>query len=75
MSDKPLGSGRTRRDAETLWVLGAFQIVLAIPVLIGTFYVEQRFPQLVNLAAGGVTLLIGALFVWRGLWINNHLDE
>jgi threonine/homoserine/homoserine lactone efflux protein len=75
MSDKPLGSGRTRRDAETLWVLGAFQIVLAIPVFIGTFYVEERFPALVNFLAAAVTMLIGVLFVWRGFWINNHLDE
>lgn len=74
MTDKPLGSGRTRRDAETLWVLGAFQIVLAIPVFIGTFYVDDRFGQIVNVLAGGVTLLIGVLFVWRGSWINRHLD-
>ena len=74
MSDKPLGSGHTRRDAETLWVLGAFQIVLAIPVFIGTFFVDDHFAQFINLMAGGVTLLIGVLFVWRGVWINRHLD-
>jgi hypothetical protein len=74
MPDEPVGQGHTQRDAETLWALGIFQVVLAIPVFIGTFYVEDRFAQLVNVAAGGVTFLVGAFMIWRGFWIKRHLS-
>ncbi len=73
MTEKPAGQEHTKRDAESLWALGIFLVVLSIPVFIGTFFEEERFAQVVNVLAGLAILVIGALFIWRGVWTRRHL--
>lgn len=55
-----------RRDAETLVALGAFIIVLAIPVLLGAFWAGTARAASVTIAAGGALLAIGGGMAWRG---------
>lgn len=73
MSEKPMGHEHTKRDAESLWAIGIFLVVLSVPVLIGTFFEVERFAQIVNVIAGGTILLIGGLMIWRGVWTRRHL--
>ena len=55
-----------KRDAETMFMLGAFIAILAVPVLIGTAFAEKPFAMAVNAGCGLVLLGIGVLFAWRG---------
>lgn len=73
MTEKPAGHEHTKRDAEILMALGSFLIVLAIPVFIGTYFASGVVPRLINLAAGSIVFVIGALMVWRGVWTRRHL--
>lgn len=55
----------TKREAETQMVLGIFLSVIAIPVLIGTFWAETGRAMVVNAVAGVVLLAIGiGLAIW-----------
>lgn len=66
MSTEPGNTNPNRRDAEILTVLGAFLVVLAVPVLIGTLWAEGTVPRLVNVAAGLIIGGIGVGMIWRG---------
>ena len=56
-----------KRDAETQMVLGSFVTVIAIPVLIGTYWADTERAMIVNLAAGFVLFGIGLAIAVRGL--------
>lgn len=71
---KPMGSEHTQRDAETLWALGLFLVVLSLPVFVGTLYADAFMPGLVNFLAASAIFIIGALMIWRGRWTKKHLD-
>lgn len=73
MSEKPMGSEHTRRDAETLWALGAFLVVLSLPVFVGTLYADGLVQGLVNFVAAFAIFIIGALMIGRGRWMKKHL--
>jgi len=73
MSEKPTGHEHTQRDAESLWALGIFLVVLSIPVFIGTFFEDDSFAQLVNVLSGLAILVIGALMIWRGVRTRRRL--
>ncbi len=73
MSEKPMGSEHTQRDAETLWALGTFLVVLALPVFVGTLYADGWVQGVVNFAAAFIIFIIGALMIWRGRWMRKHL--
>jgi hypothetical protein len=73
MTDRPAGHEHTKRDAESLWALGIFLVVLSVPVLIGTFFEDEAFAQIVNVLSGLAILTIGALMIWRGVWTRRHL--
>ena len=64
----------TKRDAETLMVLGGFMTILAIPVLIGTVWAATTIAQVVNLAAGLILLAIGVGVFLRGWWTGKNLS-
>lgn len=74
MTEKPTGHRHTKRDAESLTALGIFLIVLAIPVLIGTFWAEGNVQRVVNVAAGMIVGGIGVAMLLRGRWTGRHLD-
>lgn len=59
--------GHTRRDAETLSMLGGFMAILALPVLLGTFWAGSAFAMFVNALSGLVLLAIGGGMLLRGL--------
>lgn len=65
---EPLGDAHLRRDGETLLMLGGFMAILSIPVLIGTAFAVREHAMIVNAIAGGVLLLTGAGFLFRGWW-------
>jgi ABC-type nickel/cobalt efflux system permease component RcnA len=73
MPEKSPGHEHTKRDAESLWALGAFLVILSIPVFIGTFFEDETFAQVVNVIAGLAILMIGVLMIWRGVWTRRHL--
>ena len=56
-----------RRDAETQMALGFFVSVIAVPVIIGTFWSDRLMAQVVNAGAGTVLLAIGAGMFLFGL--------
>jgi hypothetical protein len=58
----------TRRDGETLLMLGAFIAILSLPVIAGTLFIQadEMFPKVVNMLAGTVLLVIGAALAYRG---------
>ena len=48
------------RDAATLLVIGSFFALLAVLVLLGSFWAEELdFPVVVNVAAGVLLMLVG----------------
>lgn len=63
-SDSP--PNLARRDAETLMMLGGFMAVLALPVLVATFWAGSAFAMGVNAISGLVLLGIGAAMLLRG---------
>ena len=73
MTIEPGGGHHTKRDAEILQMLGIFLIVLAVPVLIGTFWAEGSFERIINVAAGLIIGAIGTGMVLRGRWTGRHL--
>jgi len=64
----------TRRDAETFVVLGIFLVVLAVCVLAGTFFAEVLRNMIINVIAGLILLAIGSGMIWRGRYVQRHLD-
>ncbi|MEK7793879.1 MAG: hypothetical protein AAB353_05085 [Candidatus Hydrogenedentota bacterium] len=73
-----VGLGHTRRDAETGFLIGGFVLLMALPVLIATVFirgdeqatmVDPGRAIVVNLAAGGVLVLVGAGFIARAWWV------
>lgn len=55
----------TKREAETQVVLGVFLSVIALPVLLGTFWAHTGRAMVVNGIAGVVLLGIGiGLTIW-----------
>ena len=62
------GGQFAKRDAETQMVLGSFVTLIAIPVLIGSFWATTTRARVVNVVAGLVLLGIGvciAALGWR----------
>lgn len=56
----------TKRDSESLLVLGGFLSALSLPVLAGTAFADTTRAMVINAIAGLVLLAIGAAFMWRG---------
>jgi len=71
-SDK-INEHHSRRDGETMIVLGAFMALLAMPVLVATIWAGTSFAMAVNAGSGLVLLGIGAGFIWRGRGILSRL--
>ncbi len=57
----------SRRDGESLIMLGGFITLLAIPVLIGTAFAERQHAMIVNVASGLVLGAIGVAFIVQGV--------
>lgn len=64
-----------RRDADSLFVIGCFFIVLAIAVLVGTHWAETERARVVNVVAGGLLLLIGLGAAGYGLAVKLKLKR
>lgn len=64
----------SKRDADTLKVLGIFLIVLSLPVLAGTAWADAAFPRIVNAIAGLILLAIGAGMFFYGRAKNDHAN-
>lgn len=64
----------TRRDAETLTMLGIFICVLSVAVLIGTFFAERQHAMVVNVIAGLVLLSVGGGFIARAVWVGRRIQ-
>jgi len=62
----------TRRDGESLIIMGSFFAVLALLVLVGTFFEAQEMAMAVSLVAGGLLLLIGIGAVLFGLRLRRR---
>lgn len=56
----------TRRDGESLFMLGAFMAVLWVPVMIGTAFADTSRAMIVNAVSGGVLLIFALAFLWHG---------
>lgn len=55
------------RDAISLLMLGGFFSVLAVLVLIGTYWTVGRWhAMVVNLGAGATLLVVGIVMLWIG---------
>jgi hypothetical protein len=57
----------TRRDAETLMMLGGFVTFIAVPVLIGTVWADRTSAMVVNIVAGAVLFCVGVGMFLYGL--------
>lgn len=74
MPQHPEQHHHTKRDAETLLMLGGFVTVLSITVLIGTAWGVERHAMIVNALAGLILLALGVGWMIRGWWVLKHLD-
>ena len=63
------------RDAETQIVLGAFVLLLSLPVIAGTFWADRFNALVVNLGAGFVLLLVGLAIFSYGLYRYKRLPK
>ena len=68
MSEKQ--NDHSKRDSETLFLLGIFIVVLAVPVLIGTAFADTGRAMVVNAVAGVVLLITGVGFILRARSIS-----
>ena len=62
----------TRRDSESLVIIGSFFSLLAILVLIGTAWEEKGVGMGVAIAAGAILLLVGLAAVFIGLRLKKR---
>lgn len=62
------------RDAASMKLLGGFFCVLAVLVLIGSYWSMGRpHAMVVNLGAGGLMLLVGLAMLWMGVRLRRPL--
>ncbi|MBI1318418.1 MAG: DUF2157 domain-containing protein [Candidatus Hydrogenedens sp.] len=68
MMDNPTPdkNDHSKRDAETLLVLGAFMVVLALPVMVATVWAGHGFSQAVNFCSGAVLFAVGGGMMYKG---------
>lgn len=52
------------RDTRVASILGSFLIVLAMPVLAGSLYVESTLDLVIELVAGALLVAVGLVFLW-----------
>lgn len=65
-----------RRDAETQIALGLFiTVIVAIPVLIGTFWADRAAAAVINVIAGLVLLGVGVGLGLFGWWKLGKLPK
>lgn len=74
MSDEQDEHLHTQRDGETLKMLGAFQMILAVPVIIGTIWADTAFHGVVCFVSGALLLAIGLGFWMKGVSTLKRLD-
>ena len=55
------------RDASVASILGLFFVVLALPVAAGALSATLGIDRALSLAAAGLLLLVGGLFLWTAL--------
>jgi predicted phage tail protein len=61
----------SRRDAETMRILGTFFVILGSLVLVGTFWALDNFrATIVNLGSGFVLAGIGVAMVFVSRFVN-----
>lgn len=56
----------SKRDAETQLALGLFVIIIALPVLAGTFWADRIHAAVVNVIAGLVLMGVGVGLAYFG---------
>lgn len=59
-------NAHSRRDGETLFVLGVFLVVLGLPVILGSWWAEKAIQMWVCLISGFILAGIGGAFVYYG---------
>lgn len=74
MDEQPDSATHTKRDGETLLMLGGFMAFIALPVMVGTIWAGTGFKQAINLGCGATLLAIGLGFMFRGRHILKKLD-
>lgn len=74
MSQDPSSTHHTRRDAETLLMIGAFLAILAVPVVIGTWWANTTAAAVVNVVFGLLLLALGVGAFARGWYLRRRCD-
>jgi len=74
MDEQPDSVPHTRRDGETMLMLGGFMSFIALPVMVGTIWAGTGFEKAINFGCSVVLLAIGLGFVFRGRHILKRLD-
>ncbi len=74
MPQHPEQGHHTKRDAETLFMLGLFLSVLGVTVLIETAWIDRPHAIAANVVSGLALLGLGSGWIIRGWWVKKHLD-
>ena len=69
MSD-PSPNSLDARDASSAVIIGAFFVLMSLPVLAGVFYAVLPIDRGINFVSGLIILLIGIGFILRGRFIH-----
>lgn len=74
MDEQPDSIPHTKRDGETMLMLGGFMSFISLPVMIGTIWAGSGFEKAINLGCGATLLAIGLGFIFRGRHILKNID-
>lgn len=58
------------RDASSAVIIGAFFVLMSLPVIAGVFYATETIDRTINFVAGLIIFLVGVGFILRGRAIH-----
>jgi len=68
MTDQIKQHDHSKRDLDTLTIIGAFLGIFGLAVIVAVFFTDTYHGKVVNLLSGTLILIIGLVGIIKGRW-------